>query len=366
MVQDEQAVAAPALRIFLVSRAAIWGLAAATVLLFDAVAPEGMDTSRLHEIGPTVDVWARWDSDWYLRIAEGWYDWPSGAPAFFPLYPTLVGGVGRLLGGHYVLAGVVASTAACGVAFTLLHRLVRERFGEQIATRSVLFLAVFPTSLFLTAVYSESLFLALAITTFVLAERGRLGWAAIVAGLALLTRSQGLALLPAIAVFGWKSPTRWRSALVGVPLGMFAIFPIALWVTVGDPLAFSEAQSVDWNRSFDPLGPVLGIPQAVADRNVAEVGFAGLMFPLAVVAWRVLGAAYGSYAAVALVLPTFFPSSSFGALVSFPRLCVVAFPCFIALAVLARDMRVRAAIVGVFSIGLAVLVVRWSLWWWVA
>ena len=109
-----------------------------------------------------------------------------------------------------------------------------------------------------------------------------------------------------------------------------------------------------------------GIPQAVADRNVVEVGAAGLMFPLAVVAWRVLGAAYGSYAAVALLLPTVFPSSGFGALVSFPRYCVVAFPCFIALAVLARDMRVRAAIIGVFSIGLAVLVVRWSLWWWVA
>ena len=179
----------PALRIFLVSRVAVWTLAAATVLLFDAVAPEGMDTSRLHDIGAAVDVWARWDSDWYLRIAEGWYDWPSGAPAFFPLYPTLVGGVGRLLDGHYVLAGVAVSTAACGVAFTLLHRLVRERLDAQMATRSVLFLAVFPTSLFLTAVYSESLFLALAIATFVLAERDRLGWAGVVAGLALLTRS---------------------------------------------------------------------------------------------------------------------------------------------------------------------------------
>ena len=39
----------------------------------------------------------------------------------------------------------------------------------------MLYLAVFPTSLFLGAVYGEGLFLALAAGTFALAERGRLG-----------------------------------------------------------------------------------------------------------------------------------------------------------------------------------------------
>ena len=28
-----------------------------------------------------------WDSDWYLRIAESGYRWPSSTPAFFPLIP---------------------------------------------------------------------------------------------------------------------------------------------------------------------------------------------------------------------------------------------------------------------------------------
>ena len=104
----------PALRLFLWSRAAIWLLALATVVVFEGAlnARRGeWDSARLHELGVVVDVWARWDSDWYLRIAENGYSWPSSTPAFFPLYPLLVACLGRLLLGHYVLAGVVVSLA---------------------------------------------------------------------------------------------------------------------------------------------------------------------------------------------------------------------------------------------------------------
>jgi hypothetical protein len=90
--------------VFLWSRLAVWGLAAFTVLVFERELNPNRarwDSARLHELGAVFDVWARWDSDWYLRIAESGYDWPSSSPAFFPLYPLLVGGVGRLLDGHY-------------------------------------------------------------------------------------------------------------------------------------------------------------------------------------------------------------------------------------------------------------------------
>ncbi|HET9937992.1 MAG TPA: hypothetical protein VFQ28_04330, partial [Gaiella sp.] len=63
----------PALRIFLWSRLAIWALAAGTVLLFESELNPNRgpwDTPRLHQLGAVFDVWARWDSNWYLRIAE--------------------------------------------------------------------------------------------------------------------------------------------------------------------------------------------------------------------------------------------------------------------------------------------------------
>jgi len=87
-VPDDTRTSAPALRLFLWSRAAIWLLALVVVLGFDGAlnARRGeWDSSRLHELGSAIDVWARWDSDWFVRIAEDGYSWPSSTPAFFPL-----------------------------------------------------------------------------------------------------------------------------------------------------------------------------------------------------------------------------------------------------------------------------------------
>jgi Fe2+ transport system protein B len=60
------------------------------------------------------------------------------------------------------------------------------------------------------------------------------------------------------------------------------------------------------------------------------------------------------------------PSARLGGLYSFPRFALVAFPCLVALAVLGRDRRVNAGAVAVLAAGLAVGVVRWALWYWVA
>jgi len=359
----------PALRIFVWSRLAIWALAAGTVLLFeDELNPSRgrWDTPRLHELGAAVDVWARWDSNWYLRIAESGYSWPSSTPAFFPGYPLLVAAVGRVLGDRFLLAGLLASLTACAVSFVLLHQLVRERLGPRDASRAVLYLAVFPTSFFLAAVYGESLFLALALATFVLAERGRLGWAVVVAGLALLTRAQGVALLPPLAIFAWRSERRPRNlALLLVPPAMFLAFPVTLEAWVGNGLAFVDAQRI-WERSLAPLGPLGGLVQAIGEGDVVGPLLAVAMLALAVHAWRVLGAPYGTYALTALAIPMALPSERLGGLYSFPRFALVAFPCLVALAVLGRDRRIHVAAIAVLTAGLAVGVVRWALWYWVA
>jgi hypothetical protein len=357
------------LRIYLVSRLAIWALAAGTVLLFeDHLNPARgrWDTPRLHELGTVFDVGARWDSDWYLRIAESGYRWPSSTPAFFPLYSALVAGLGRLFGGHFLLAGLLVSLATGAAAFVLLFELVRARLGARDARRTVLYLALFPTSLFLGAVYAESLFLLLAIAAFVLAERGRLGWASVVAGLALLTRAQGLALLPALALFAWRSERRGRALwVVAVPAAMFALFPLVLELWIGHGLAFLDAQRI-WDRSLAPLGPFGGFVQAVGEGDVLGPVLAVALVALAVLAWRSLGAPYGVYALAALALPMAFPSERLGGLYSFPRLALAAFPCLAGLAVLGRDLKVHAVVVTVLGAALAVDVVRWALWYWVS
>ncbi|HEX5909422.1 MAG TPA: mannosyltransferase family protein, partial [Thermoleophilaceae bacterium] len=123
---------------------------------------------------------ARWDSVWYLSIANlGYGGDDSPRTAFFPLFPLLSRGVGELGGGSEaaVLVGsYVVALAALGVALYLLHRLTELELGRAAAGPAVLLLCAFPASVFLGAPYSESLFLAASVGAFYAARTGH--WAA--------------------------------------------------------------------------------------------------------------------------------------------------------------------------------------------
>jgi hypothetical protein len=391
----------PVLEIFLWSRAGIWAAALFAFLVFEPnrhpEAERWDDPSVTHDLGFVTDIWARWDSVWFLRIAEEGYGALEGAAAaFYPLYPAAVGLLGRILLGHYVVAGIAISLAASLAAFLLLHDLAETKLGADGARRTVLYLAVFPMTLFLQAVYSEALFLLLTVAAFVLAERARFLPSGIAAGLALLTRPAGFALLPALALFAWRSADRPRSfaSLAAAPL-LFCAYPLYLWVDRGDPFAFARAQDV-WTRHVSYAGPLGGLwdglragwagirqllsgshtttywpavegtdPMRVAAVNLEGLVFLALFIALAVVAWRRFGAPYGLYAALSLAIPLSVPSERWP-LLSLPRFGLVVFPFFLALAVLGARPRVHTAVVVVSAVSLGVVCAQWALWQWVA
>jgi hypothetical protein len=388
---------APPLEIFLWSRLAIWITALLAFVLFEPnrnPLADRWDGPELHDLGWAVDVWARWDSSWFLRIAEHGYSDPSFTPAFAPGYPWLVGALGRLLAGHYVLAGVLVSLAACAASFVLLHRLAAERLGEEAASRAVLYLALFPTAVFLGAVYSESLYLALSIGAFLAAERGRLPLAAGLAGLAGLTRIAGVALLPALVVFAWRSRDR-RRALASLALApaLWLVYPLVLWLEIGKPFAFLDAQEEGWQRHLSPFGPLAGIwdglaaglhgayelvagsshyasfadtsPLRAAGLDLQQLAFLLLFAGLTAVAWRRLGTPYGLYAAAALALPLASPADDYP-LLSMPRFGLAIFPLFLALATLGTRPRAHALIVGASAMLLGLATAQGALWQWVA
>jgi hypothetical protein len=382
-----------ALYLYLWSRAAIWIAAIFAFFFFEPNRHPNAgrwDTARLHDLGYFTDIWARWDSDFFLRIAQHGYN--DSSAAFAPLYPALVAVLGRAFFGHYIVAGLVVSLLCCLGSFLLLYRLAEGRLGPDGAARSVLYLAVFPMALFLHAVYSESLFLLLALAAFALAERGRFAGAGVVAGLAILARVAGLALLPALAVLAWRHRERIRAlGKLALALPVAAIYPLVLWQQVGDPFAFSDAQD-RWHRHLSRAGPLGGLwhgltsawhgleqfvvghgtnvsgtnPMHAAAENVQAFAFLVLFIVLTIVAWRRLGAAYGVFAAVSLAIPLSYPSSRWP-LLSLPRFGLVIFPLFLALAALTADRpRLHTAVVACSSVLLGVAVVQWALWQWVA
>ena len=391
----------PAPEIFLWSRLAIWATALFSLFVFvpnrHPRAAVWDDPRLTHDLGAITDVWARWDSVWFLRIAEhGYGSAKGGAAAFYPLYPATVALLGRVLFGHYVLAGILVSLAASFAAFLLLYRLAEERLGADGARRAVLYLAVFPFALFLQAVYSESLYLLLTLAAFMLAERRLFLAAGAVTGLALLTRPTAAALLPALALIAWHERDRLRAlaSLAIAPL-LFAAYPLYLWIAEDDPWQFLHAQRL-WSRHLSPAGPLGGIweglragwagvrqlasgshthaywpavtgtdPMRAAVINLECLAALVLFAILTVVAWRRFGAPYGLFCAVSLAIPLSAPSTRWP-LLSMPRFGLVLFPCFMALAVIGGRPRVHTAILVVSSIMLGVAVTQWALWQWVA
>jgi hypothetical protein len=349
------------------------------------------DPALTHDLGSVTDVWARWDAVHFLRIAEHGYS--AAETSFYPLYPALVGLLGRALFGHYVLAGIVVSLAAALAAFVLLERVAEPLLGASGARRAVLYLALFPAALFLQAVYSESLFLALCLAAFALADKRRFAAAGAAAGLAILTRPLGLALLPPLVLLARRRS--WRLATT-VPIA--AAYPLYLWWKLGDAGAFARSEGT-WHRHLSPAGPLGGLwdglragwagarqlasgsnahaywtavapadsaPLRTATLNLELLAFLVLFVALAVIAWRRFGTAYGLFAALSLAIPLSVPSSRWP-LLSLPRFGLGIFPLFLALAwVGGRRPRAHAAIVGLSALLLGVFVTQWALWDWVS
>jgi Dolichyl-phosphate-mannose-protein mannosyltransferase len=378
----------PALRLFFGTRLLLWA-AAIYGLLF--LAPERVGSAG---IGYVMRVWARSDSDWFLGIAQHGYQL-NGGEVFYPLYPLLMAGIGRASGGHYVQAGIFISLVCGAYAFVLLYRLALPRLGAEGARRALLYLAVFPMSLFLQAVYSESLFLLCAVAAFVLAERGRWLPAAVAIGLALLTRIAGAALLPAIGLMAWQAPERRRAvaSLAVAPL-IAALYPFWLWLKLDAPRS-EFSNEAGWNRHLSHAGPFGGLwkglrsvwagieqvatgdrahsywpyshsdPLYVAAHNLEDFAFFAVFLWLGIVAWRRFGAPYGLYVIGGLALPLSVPHLGYP-LLSMPRFCLTLFPAFFALASVANTARRELIVVVTSCLLLGVAVTAWATGAWVS
>ena len=361
-------------------------------------------------VGPA----ARWDAVWYLTIAHDGYGTASNHPqaAFYPLYPLLMRVLGWLVGSP-LLAGILVSLACFMGALVLLHRLTALELGERDARGAVLLVAFFPTALFFSAVYSESLFLLVSVGAFLAARRGRWALAGLLGGLAALTRNSGVLLLVPLLVLFLYGPRADRIATTPLPaargvwarlrprhplapqLLWLALVPAGLalwlawcWIALDNPFAPYEAQAL-WLRHLEPLGALVrgleaawlglrqlvhgspepryftengGDPFEVAGQSLMLLGF--LAFALLALAGvlRRLPFAYGAYAGVALLMTLSYPVDA-QPLISLPRYLVVLFPLQMWLARWAgerggieRAVGVSAALLGLFAAAFA----HWS------
>lgn len=225
---------------------------------------------------------ARWDASWYLQIAQSGYGGNLARTAFFPLYPLLIHVVTWVVRSP-VIAGALISLAAFAVALTLLYRLVRLDHSPRIAQVTVMLLAFFPMALFFSAVYTESLFLALSLATIYAARRGHWVWAGVFGMLAAITRDGGVLLFVPVVLLMLYGPRadgeRWRWARSGA-----AAEP-------GDGLASARVERL----GDGPAGAPAGAPAITERRSgwsvlipryrVPPRGWAALLIPAGLFAY---------------------------------------------------------------------------------
>lgn len=149
-----------------------------------------------HSLNDIVQTWKQWDAVWYMDIAaHGYSGWQS--TAFFPLYPLLIRFISLFIGPHWLLAALIVNNLATWMGFIALSLLAMQEFGDvNMAWRVMLVAAAYPLAFFLTAPYTEGLFLAFAAFGLYFARRGAWRRAGAMAFLATLTHVTGVILIP--------------------------------------------------------------------------------------------------------------------------------------------------------------------------
>jgi hypothetical protein len=327
-------------------------------------------------------AFAQWDANWFLEIAGHGYR-NVQASSFFPLYPALTAALGVVLRSQLV-AGVVISLVAAGLAAVAVGRVARDLAGSRVAHESVLLVALYPIAFVFTAVYSDGLFLALAAWSFSVALRGRAVLAGALGGAAVLSRPTGLALLPALALLLWPHGRGLRAGLVRLSpllllpaaLGAYVLY---LHVHLHDAGAFVHSEGSFWLRHVPWAGPFggawdalrsgeqgaaqlvlhlpggsgspsgFGKPESFAIWNVVQLLVLVAACFLTWVCWRRVSRAAAVYSLATIVLFLSAPADVVP-LVSVPRFLLGDFPLFITLGVLAAQRpRLRTTLVTGFA-----------------
>ena len=323
---------------------------------------------------PLLNGLTRWDGGAYVAIARDGYTYAPGEQstiAFAPLLPLLMRALATpfLSAGDdsLIAAGLLVTNAALLVALGYLVALGRDIRDDASGRRAALYLLVFPTTIFLSALYAESLFLALGLAAIVEARHGRWGRAGVLAGLAALARPFGLLLVVPLLIerIGRRGQSRGLdvgTVALALPLAAFVAWQLWLYRLTGDLFAFVSAQTA-YRRA--PSAPWAGIadlfdPAAYGDPWLV-IAVLATATALVLASWRVLPRSLAAYGSVMLLATV-----SSGTLVSFPRYALALFPIFLALGALAHRPAVHVPYIVVSTAAAALFTAMFAAWFWVA
>lgn len=326
--------------------------------------------------------WIRWDAGFYLGIAGDGYTFDQAQnlsnTTFFPLYPILIRYVGFLFGNFY--AGLIISTVAAIFSCFFLYKLAKLELDKKArAFRSIFYYLIFPASIFLAAIYTESLFMALSVASFYYARKNNWLLAGVLGFFTALTRPQGIILFP-VLLFEYLEQREFKFKKIRwgvlwnlfIPLGL-GVYMYYLKIKFGNPLLFIFAQD-SWGRNtsfslksvWDTIsnyfyeffypGPENFAYYLVKDLDLL---FFLAFLVLAIVIFLNFRMSYGTYMLLSLIVPLMTSS-----LMSINRFVLLLFPAYIYLSKISKNQIVQYAIILLFFSLFVIYTILFTNWYW--
>ena len=304
---------------------------------------------------------SNFDGEHYVSIAQNGY-----APLqhfFFPVYPLLIRIISTVLGHSlflYNLSGILVSFVSTAVFLVGLVQLLKIDYSEKVTELTILLLVLSPASFFFFMVYTESLFLALAVWCFYFTRRRLFLPAVILASIASATKvvgfSLGIAILFEILAPSWpmknvlevvKKNIKELLLVLFSTTGLFAYMTF-LQKETGDALVFLHKISVFGDQRSSTL---ISLPQVfyryvfkiipnltnywpTTFTTLLEFAVAVIFLLICIFSFRTLRKSYWIYLVIGFLVPTLAGSFS-----SLPRYVIVLFPAFLYLATLFENKK---------------------------
>ncbi len=215
-----------------------------------------------------LDVWGRWDSAFYVSIAEQGYPAARAGiecihhAAYYPLFPALMRGLSVVTFGVPVFyTGLFLANAALLGALVYLWRLAKLESGDAFAEGVLLCVLAYPGSHFLSIVYPDSLTLFFGAFAVWNARVGRPWVAGLTVMLAAVTRSSGGLIAIPVLYELLRTPEgklRLSPRVLVLLLPLLTVVPYLMLEQqlYQDPLYFMHVQGCWGRHASNPLEPL--------------------------------------------------------------------------------------------------------------
>ena len=298
-----------------------------------------------------INIWFRWDSAHYNFIATNGYQWINST-VFFPLYPLMMRIVSYFIpfDNSTVIAGFFISNFSLLIALFYFYKLIKLDFSDKISRRAILYLLIFPMSIFLASIYTESLFLMLSIASFYYARKKNYKTSSIFIFFACLTRFAGIFLFISI-LFEYLYQNNFKLKFLKSrdsffiylsSLGLIA-YMFFLYIKFQNPFIFVNLQS-EWGRNFSPIWEIFfdSIKYIFINidkfftleyfNNLVKLSYFLLFSVISVFVWKKIRKSYALYMLISIIIPLLS-----GSMASINRYVLVLFPAFILLATVGEN-----------------------------